>query len=328
MKKLAHLLIVILAIAGATSCSEDQDCEEGVIQVPNAVATVDGTSYQAALTDCRLPKIQSFTIQGAEGGQITGASGTVITIFPQSLVDSNGELIDGLVSVDLLEFYNNGEIVACQLSTNTLNDASSIEPTLAKGLVHLNITFNSEQVTPLETIQVFMPSDNITETFFQFNSPSCPEVVCRVLWERNINTEVVGTTIDNPDGTLSNGYLTFIQNLGWISIAQFNQAADRTTVYNKASPGYNTTNSDVFLVYDSIDIGVGLLTSYNQTLEVFDETFGEIPLGQQATFVFTSRDSQYQFSTNSRVITQDIIGVTTGLSAASEQELVDAINSL
>lgn len=327
MKTIVRLFLVVIAIFLTSACSEDHDCEEGIITSPNTVATVDGTSYQAALADCRLPKIQSFTLSGGTGGQIIGASGTVVTIASQSFADSNGVLIDGPVTIELLEFYTNGAIVACQLSTNTLNDMGSIEPTLAKGLVHISITFDNLPVTLLENIQVFIPDDTTTETLLQFTSPSCPEVTCRVLWERNPNTEVIGTTIDNPNGTQSTGYLTFVQNLGWLSIARFNQTSDRTTVYHKAPPGYEIGNSDVFLVYNNSEIGIGLLSIYNENLGVFDETFGEIPLDQETTFLFTSHDAQYQYSASSEIITPDIIGLTTSLLTASEEEFIAIINA-
>lgn len=328
MKRTINLLIAIVAVYLTISCSEDHDCEEGAIETPNAVATIDGTSYQATLAECRTPKIQNFTISGINGGQIRGASGTVIIINPQSLIDNTGAFIDGPATVELLEFYTNGEVIACQLSTNTLNNAGSIEPTLAKGLVHIDITFDGEPIFILGNIQVFIPEENNSESLLQFTSPICPDVNCRVLWEQNFNTEVLPTEIDNPDGTLSNGYITFVQNLGWISIAQYNPVLNRTFVYNKAPAGYDTSNSDVFLVYDSPEIGISLFTSYNESLGVFDENFGEIPLRQEATFVFTSRDTQYQFSTSTQVISQDIIGLTTSLSTISEQGLIDAINSL
>lgn len=328
MKAIGYLICFIFSSFLLASCSEDHDCEEGVIESPNAVATIDPTSYQDALADCRLPKVQNFSINGGEGGQVFGMFGTVITIPPQNLTDSNGVLIDGPVDIQLLEFYNNGDIVACQLSTNTLNTTGSIEPTFTKGLIYSAITFNGNPVTVLESIQIFIPDEGNGEELVQFMSPSCPDIQCRVLWERNLNTEVIGGTIDNPDGTLTTGYSTFIQELGWLSIGQFNQSTDRTTVYNKAPDGYEMSNSDVFLVYDSSEIGIGLLSQYNESLGVFDENFGEIPIGQVASFVLTGRQDQYQFSTDSVTISQNIIGVTTDISTGTEEELATAINAL
>ncbi len=327
MKKIIFLWITCILTGLYLSCSEDETCEAGVIELPNAVALVDGASYQAALLDCRIPKVQTFTLSGSEGGQVEGNTGTAIFIPPQSITNSDGALIDGPVTLELLEFYTNGASVACQLSTNTLNDANAIEPTLSKGMLYINLTSNGEQAFLNEGAQVFVPNTDTSQNLNQFTSPTCPNIECEVLWERNLNTEVTASQIDNPDGTVTTGYLTFIQDLGWISIAQYDQNPDRTIIYNKAPSGYALGNSKVFFVYEDTDLGIALL-SYNDALNVFTESFSQIPIGRVGTFVFVSRTTTYQLATDTVLVSPEIIGVTLETSAVSESDLINMINNL
>lgn len=330
MKYVQLLYMLVLAGCLAISCSEDHDCEEGIIETPNAISPIDGADYAASLTDCRLPKVQTFTIQGFAGGLIPGTQGGTITIPGQSLFNTDGTIIDGEVEVSLLEMYTPGDLVACQLSTNTRNAAGNLEPTLSEGLLFFDIRFNGQPVVIQGEIQIFVPEENNTEELLLFNSPSCPELDCIVTWENTAGTTAFPSEIEGPIGNIITGYSAVTSQTGWYNIAQFNPSQnERTIVYNVPPSGFNITNSNVFLSYNNDKIAVSLFEQYDTALGVFSEVYSEIPLDTQGQLIFVSRqDGTYVLDISQISVTQNSIGATTNTSGTTEDQLVTTINSL
>lgn len=328
MKYIQFLYTIVLAGCLITSCSEDQDCEEGTIETPNAIAPIDGADYAASLMECRLPKVQTFIIQGFAGGQLIGTQGGVVTIPGQSLFNADGTIIDGEVEVSLLEMFTSGDIIACQLSTNTRNASGTIEPTLSEGFLFFDIRFNGQPVVIQGEIQIFIPEENNTEELLFFNSPSCPDLNCIVTWETIGNA--FPAEIDDPMGNITVGYSGITSQTGWYNIAQFNPSQnERTTVYNVPPSGFNDTNSNVFLSYTHDKIAVSLFDQYDMSLGVFSEVYREIPLDTQGHLIFTSRlEGMFRLDTSQISVSQDIIGATTNTSERTEDQLIALINSL
>ena len=164
----------------------------------------------------------------------------------------------------------------------------------------------------------------------QFNSLSCQELECLVLWEPNLTAEVIADTIEDPVGGEIDGYRTFVLVLGWVTIARYNpDDSTRTIVYNKAPNGYNKTNANTFLLYNNNSIGVSLFDRFDSSLTVFSELHGQIPINTVSDFILvTVQDGSFQFATQNATIGMEQIGVTTQTSNASESEFITAINSL
>jgi len=334
MKILKNTATLLGLLFLCLSCSEDHDCDEGLVELPNAIAPLLGVEYAQSLEDCRRPRVQTFTFQGFEGGTFLGAQSAQIIIAPQSIVNSDGTPVDQVITLELIEMYNPGEIIACQLSTNGLSTTNIPEPLLSEGIYYLNLTVATDptvELTLLEAIQIFNPSDNDGLTGLrQFNSLSCQELECLVLWEPNLAAEVIPDTIEDPIGGEINGYRTFIFELGWVTIARYNPDDSlRTVIYNKAPNGYDKSNSNTFLRYESSSIGVSLFDSYNSSLSVFSEMHGQIPVNTVSNFILvTVQDGAYRFATQNATIGMEQIGVTTQTNNASESDFISAINNL
>ncbi|RMB56779.1 hypothetical protein EAX61_13345 [Dokdonia sinensis] len=333
MKSHQSLFVTLLGfIFILCSCSEDHDCEEGVITLPNSVNLLSGIEYQENLLDCRLSRIQTFTFPGFEGGVFNGSQGTQITIPVQSILDQNGNPIDQDVTLELIEMYQPGEIIACQLSTDGLSTTNIPEPLLSEGIYYLNLTVADPDITITlaSPISVFSPSSNEGLILNQFNSLSCQEVDCEVLWEFNPNAEVFPDTIEGSAGETVTGYRTFVTILGWISKARFNpDGSDRTIIYNKATAQYDGSNSDTFFLYKNESVGVSKFARYNDALDVFSEQFGQIPMGSDGTFILTTvQEGDYRFSTQARQVEDGTIGLTTQTTDSPEAQFITQINSL
>lgn len=324
--KYAHIILFFLLLG----CSSDsEDCTPGPIAHVNQVPVIDGAIYKQSAMDCRLPKVQSFQFNGFEETEITAAQGTVFFVQPLSFTDLNGQIIDGEINFEILEMYTPGDLIACQLSTNGLNNNQSVEPLLSEGVFHIDITHQGEPVIITQPIRVFIPSENASLDLSLFHSPSCPELSCSVLWEAQ-QTEVIYEPYTDPAGNTILGYQTFLRNTGWKSIARFNDSQEaRGIIYNIVPPGYNDTNSNVFLYYNSSSTAIGMFSEYDAENEVFSEKFGEIPNNTPAYVLFVSKpETEFSFGSKS-ITTQDgKITATRDVRLGDETDLKTYINNL
>ncbi|MBE17044.1 MAG: hypothetical protein CL867_12420 [Cytophagaceae bacterium] len=331
MKRIHHLtwlLMVILLLL--PSCSEDNDCDEGLVEIVNSTTPLPAESYGDNLLDCRLPKVQRFEFPAFEGGVFRGEQNTQVIVPAQSIVDQNGEPIDVTVTLELIEMYSPGAIIACQLSTNGLSTTGIVEPLLSEGIYYINLVAPGQDITLLNPINVFTPSNNEELLLFQFNSLSCQELECKVLWEINPDAGVEPSIIDNPDGTLITGYQTSVFELGWVSLSRYNPTdTERTIVYNKAPTAFNGSNSDTFLLYNSESIAVALFDRYDTSLNVFSETYGQIPIDTPASYILvTHQQGMYQYAWQTSSIGRDQIGFTPEVLSATETSFITQVNSL
>lgn len=319
-------------LLGLISCSSDStDCEEGVVRVPNAQGPIDGAAYRQSLTECREPRIQAYTVSNLQGAEIIAEQGTVLFVNPQTFADQAGNFIDGDVTVSLIEMYQPGEIIACQLSTNGINEAGTIEPLFSESIYFLDITFNGEQVTFLQPIVIFTPSENLGSEQFLFRSPTCPEVECTVLWERVILTvPIFEKPYIDATGVKTFGYRAVIDGLGWHNIGRYNtDTSTRTTVYTKTELGYDKTNANVFISYNTQSTAIGLFDFYNANLDVFTENYAQIPVGLSADFVFaTVHGGNFLYASKRGLVEPEFLTATLNLIETDENGFINAINGL
>lgn len=312
-------------------CSSDaSDCEPGQIDYPNQQDEIDGTSYKNSLLDCRLPKMQIFEFNSFSGAEIMAEQGTVFMIGPNIFSDLDGTLVDGSITLSVLEMYNPGEIIACQLSTNGLNNTGNIEPLLSESIFYINATYNDNPVRIDGEFQIFIPSENQDLELSVFNSPTCSEIECEVLWETVRQSTVFEESYTDAAGNIYPGYRSFIMDLGWFSIARYNDSREpRGILYNKGLSPYSLSNSKVFLKYDSNSTAIGMFSEYDVNNAVFSEKYSEIPNNTSGNVIFVSKpESIFNFEA-SQVITEDgKITLTRELQSGSESDLIDYINNL
>ena len=326
-------LFLVLCAIFLVSCSTDgdEDCAIGEVHSPNAVdIVIDGDQYRQSSLDCRLPRVQNFTASNLQGATIIGEQGTVIFINKQGF-DQNGIFIDGDVDVALIEMYQPGEIIACQLSTNGVNLNGNIEPLFSESLFFIDITYEGAPVNFLQPLRVFVPSENLDVQQFLFASPTCPELECAVLWEEVISTiPVFEEPFIDAAGNITTGYFAIIPDVGWKNIGRYNEDTNpRSIVYNKAQRGYNKTNGNVFINYNSPSLAIGLFDAYDENLEVFTERFAQIPIGTEVAIIFvTVQNNEYLYSTKNGTVIPDFLTATLETQSTDETGLINALNNL
>ncbi len=324
---------IFFTLVVSCSSSSDQDCEEGLITYPTPEQILSGDQYRQSLEECRVPKIQTYQVSNITGGEVIANQGTAFSVNPQTFLDQNGNFIDGDVTFEILEMFTQGDIIACQLSTNGVNPENNIEPLLTEGLFYLNITYNNQPVTIIQNIDVFIPSSNLGNFNYMFLSPSCPNLLCQVLWERDDTVEVIEEPYITNSGIVIDGYKSHInQNgMGWHNIGRYlPQNTNRTTLYNKTPSGYNKTNSNVFLIFNQNALAISLFEKYDDDSKFFTEFHSQLPKDFEAQLIFITKQSQ-EFLYASKPVTITENKITTTLEINSEQEeetLINALNDL
>ena len=330
MKYFFTILGCYVCIALLSCSSDSEDCNIGPIENPNQQAVIDSTAYRQSAHDCRLPRVQRFQVSNFSFSEIVANQGTILNINPKTFSKPDGTLVEGDVIISLLEMYQPGEIIACQLSTNALNQNQSIEPLLSESIFFLDVTYNDEPVIFNQDIQVFIPSENQNLELSLFHSPSCPHLDCNVLWEEKPQGDIFEEPYTNPTGDVVLGYRSSIQTTGWLSIARYNNSQEpRGTLYNKAIAGYNISNSNTFLYYDGTSTAIGMFSKFDNENKVFSEQYNEIPNNTPSEVIFVSKpETEFKFG-SSAVITKDgKITVTQDLQSGSETTLIAYINNL
>jgi len=315
----------------ASGCSTDsEDCPPGAVEYPNQQELIDGRAYKQSSVDCRTPKVQTFRFNNFTGAEIKAAQNTVILIRQEAFTRLDGTTIDGEITLSILEMYRPGEIIACQLSTNGINDANSVEPLLSESIFYLNAEYNDEPVLLKGEIQIFIPSENKGLQLSVFNSPDCTELDCQVLWEIIPQSTVFEEPYQGAIGDVILGYRSFITELGWYSFARYNpNRKEPGILYNKALPQYSLSNSNVFLMYDSNSVAIGMFSEFDTANEVFSEKYSEIPKNTPANVIFVSKPKNEFSFDSSPIITEDgKITVTRNPQNGSESNLIDYINNL
>lgn len=326
LKSFSIILVFFFLACDANS----EDCTIGPLELVNPQTIIDGTAYKQSIMDCRIPKVQSFEFNNFEQTQLVASKGTLFFIPQGTFSKLDGSIIDGEITFSVLEMYNPGEIIACQLSTNGINNTQTIEPLLSESILFLNATYNGEAVLVNQEIRVFIPSENKNLQLNGFYSPSCPSLDCQVLWEISPQISVFEEPFTDPAGNIILGYQSFITELGWLSFARYNPSLEpRGIIYNKTLPEYSLSNSNVFLNYNGNSVAIGMYSEFDTINGVFSEKYRQIPQNTPANVIFVSKpENSFSFG-SSTVITEDgKITVTRDLQNGSENNLIDYINSL
>lgn len=330
MNRIFYTLISATLFILIACSSSKEDCQEGLIELPNVVQQYEGEEYRQSLIDCRLQKVQTFTFLAYQGAEIVSENGAILHIDPLSFTDSNGNIIDGEITVTFLEFYDSETAIACQLSTNTINTENSVEPTNSLGIFYLEFSFNGQPVIINSPLLLFVPSQETGLELLNFNSPSCQDMLCNVLWEQQPNIEVIEHPYITSTGEVIQGYQTTIQSSkSWYSLAKYTTIQDKTIIYNKAAAGFDQSNSNVFITYNPSLLTVGMFSGFDEDNKVFTEVYGQIPINELAKIIFVSKQNGvFVYGKKIITITPNLITETlTTNTAETEENLIVQIRN-
>ncbi|WP_313791515.1 hypothetical protein [Lacinutrix neustonica] len=151
--------------------------------------------------------------------------------------------------------------------------------------------------------------------------------------EDNLDWDRVGDATGQGGVFVEGGaYYAFLGQFGWSNIDRFyNDPRPKTLIKAQAPVGYNFTNSAIYLSYDGEDSGLASLDTYDGTLNLFSEHYGQIPIGLECHVIFATEDNGiWRYAVKAvTIVADDIITFDFSETAlVTESEFINIINAL
>lgn len=220
-----------------------------------------------------------ITLTSENGVQI-GINGDCLTL--------NGDEISGNVDIEFVEIFEKGNMLTTNKPTMGRLPNGDKAMLLTGGEFFIEATKDGQLLDTNCLINLIVPSSLTGGTDNEM-----------VLWTGTIEEDDTLTwdEVDNATGqggVFAEGgqYYTLLEGFGWTNVDRFyNDPRPKTQIQVQAPVGYNYTNSAVYLSYDGEDTGLAALDTYDGTLNLFSEHYGQIPIGLECHVIFATEDN-------------------------------------
>jgi hypothetical protein len=315
----------------------------------------DSTSQQPAkpgalgdLTeDARDEMTQVFTVDSESFNTIEGEEGTLLYLWPNSLVDSDGLLVHGNVDVELIEIYGKGQMLTSNVPTNGLTSSGEIAQLVSGGEFYVNASQNGEDLSLTHPYQLIAPTENTDgpdiemELFEIEEGPQGADAWVAVGDEPNEpdtdgnqgdrgNVEIVKA--DTDGGGTSTAYAFLSQEFGWSNIDRwYSDPRPKTTIHVEVPDGWDNDNCAVYLSYDGENT-LARFDTYDAATKRFSEHYGLIPIGLEVHVIFmTESEGEWSYAIQETTIVDNHVTVFDNpddFLETDNQGLIDAISAL
>lgn len=336
MKNLKKFLAVFaLGASTIIGC----DSEPPIDETPGP----DGAALVQKIKDNREANTQVFDVDlgSTTGVTIEGEQGSLFTFYYGNISDLDGNLVDGVIQVELLEVYDKSHMVIFNRSTMGLLPDGDHAALKTGGQFHLSASKDGEPLVISGVVKMMLPVDNtggedLGMTLFldPYDDDDCDgvSIVCPGdVWEEVDSIaggQGGGLNLEGAGGVIY--YSAFITNFGWTNVDRFmSNPAPKTTLKAKAPAGYDQTNCAVYLSFDGEENSLATLDVFLSGEDVFTEHYGQIPIGMNVHLICVSIVAgDYNYSITPATITAGSTIVLNALTPTTEASLVAAINSL
>jgi hypothetical protein len=119
-------------------------------------------------------------------------------------------------------------------------------------------------------------------------------------------------------------------SFGWSNLDRwYSYAGPKTEIFIDVPEGYDADNCAVFLYYDGENTAIARMDVWNESLEMFTEHYGSIPIGLEVhIIVVTEIDGQVYYALQGTTIVDNHIEVISSLSPITQSALETLINGL
>lgn len=224
--------------------------------------------------------VQTFNVTAGQPYEVNAAGGTRIMFKPTTFRDALGNVItSGIVKIELTEILKPADMIANRVFTTTVGH----QILKSGGAVNIIATMDGNPVFATGGYDLgFRQDEEKNEPMALFTGiTSTDSSGTAVFWSESSTNEIERTT--KEDG-MNEFFYAFdsVTNFNWINCDYFYSSTAPKTDINIVVPDstYNTTNTQVFVVFKSIN-SVSGLWGYNAPNHVF--SFGyvgyHIPVG-------------------------------------------------
>jgi len=215
------ILPALAAVVLLSGCQKSGDGPEGINPI------------RELIEQNRAAAQQQFVLDASLGGQLFGAKGTIITVSPNAFRYDNGNLVNGSVSVKLLEAYDLGDMVWLNMRTVARNGTQRIA-LQSGGEIALRAESNGQLVTVAPGLaQVYFPEDQFDPLMRAFVGEEDSDG--DLLWE-DVGELAQDSGVALLDSIGGGG--------GWIPGNFYNEPWPASNGFNETWPDYAFMNCD------------------------------------------------------------------------------------
>ena len=276
---------LLMTLTLLTSCETKDD---GDNDFNNAVDIATAQEFKN-IKDIALDNLtQNFSFNADDGNiTLTSANGVQININGNCLT-LNGNPVTGQVQLEYVELFEKGNMLTSNKPTMGTLPNGDKTLLISGGEFFIEATQNGSALDTTCGLQLIIPA-SLTGGADPLMS----------LWEGEIDAEDNLTWDEVEDATGQGGvfvegseYYGLLQGFGWSNVDRFySDPRPKTLIQVQAPIGYNFTNSAVYLSYDGEDSGLAALDTYDGTLNLFSEHYGQIPIGLECHVIFVTEDN-------------------------------------
>ncbi|WP_179351203.1 hypothetical protein [Winogradskyella vidalii] len=316
-------LITMTALL-ATSCNPDDNNPTNIpIETPTAQ---EFNNLRAAALDNHT---QLFNFNAADGYiALTSENGVEISINTNCLTN-NGNPVTGDITLEYVELFEKGSMLTTNKPTMGVLPGGDKSLLISGGEFFIEATQNGNVLDTNCGLQLIIPTD--------LTGGPDPDMT---LWNGEIDAdgnlawdEVEVNPVGNGGVFLEgNRYYAAFEGFGWTNVDRFvSDPRPKTTLQVQAPEGFNKTNSAIYLSYDGEESALAQLDTFDESINIFSEHYGQIPIGLECHVIFvTESEDAWRYAIKPVTIEDNgiitfILGETT---VVNEATLLDLINDL
>lgn len=328
MKRLIQLAAVLCLWFAQTGCEDPAEAMEPMIVTP----VPDGVALNEKFLAQQEQRMQTFTVNGVTGGEVTLASGTIVSFPEYSFRGKNGALIEGDVSIELIELYRRKDMLFTGRPTNGRQADGSLATLVSGGQFYVNARKDDVELTLAKSYTLIVPvslSGGADADMKMFNGIKvCEEEVCNLAWEEAERGLEIGKW--QTATSVYAAYYAFQSKFGWTNIDKwYSDPRPKTTLHVDLPDEYNNTNCAVYLSYDGEPRALAQFDKYDKTTGLFTEHYGLIPVGLKVHFLVVSVvDEEWHYAIVPATIGENHVQVIDKLEPVTETALEDLLEDL
>lgn len=319
-----NLGAILLMGLAFTSCSKNDDNNPQIIEILPGTEIVAYNDIQGFFEENGVQQ-QGFTVDAASGGSVIGENGTIITFFPNSFVDSNGDPVSGDVDISLKEIFSASEMILSNKPTNAINFSSENTFLLSEGETEVLLSKDGNEVflAPGFPYEISVPAAGDEDfEMLPFIGTATDEE--GIVWESR-GQDGTNSDLYYSEATAPAMYIYNTFDTGWSNCDKFyNYPGDKTTNFINLSDSPNVIETALFLIYkeDNLPAVVKFTTEYAGGLQSYEDM---LPVGLEVTYIaITIYENQQYLAVQETTIAVDE-ELTLNFEPKTTQDILDAL---
>jgi hypothetical protein len=305
-------LVVLILFA---ACKKESSSPEPILSEPNQ-PNLD------AFFAANATAAQTFTFDAAQTQLLIGFKGTKITVPTSAFITKTGNIVSGNVELSLTEIYSKKEMILSKAQTMTSSDQL-----ISGGEMKIVVKQNGQELKlyPGKKLYIKTPAGTSPYSNMKVYYGTHDFTTNQLTWGLALNNNLAPAVPDTTN-IINPYYYSFASDsLNWVNCDQlYTSPGPKTSFTITVHGNYNSTNTNIFLVFPSIR---GMAYLYPYTSQAYYNSY-QLPIGINATIVAISKiNGKFYASYTNTTITlnhlQDI-----NLSETTEADILTKLGTL